>query len=175
MLCGTSVSINNTPACYCLRMCVPSFFTTSWCLYFLSICGSVLWLSVSYDSPLWDHTFLKTVLDLWGAIDVQCDGVYGDGWLDEIYQEVQRKAVSYIGKLRSSSSWGSPVQWMLLPWGQCLLPSKTPMNSISTWFLVGNTKLLSDQIWLLSHSASAEEVLERLIWAYRMLAAAKDN
>ena len=138
-------------------------------MYFLSIYCSLLLLSVSFESPLLDHTFLKTVLDLWGAYDVQCDGVYGD----EIYQEVQGKAVSYRSKLRSSSSWGSPVQWMLLPWGRCLLPSKTPMNSISTWFLVGNTKLLSDQIWLLSHSASAEEVLERLIWAYRMFAAAR--
>lgn len=50
---------------------------------------------------------------------------------------------------------------------------KMPMNSIPTCFLVGNTKLISDQIWLLSHSASAEEVLERLIWAYRMFAAAR--
>lgn len=50
---------------------------------------------------------------------------------------------------------------------------KMPMNSISICFLVGNTKLMSYQIWLLSHSASAEEVLEQLIWAYRMFAAAR--
>lgn len=124
MLCRTSVSIDNTPACYCLRMCIPSFFTASRCLYFLSIRSSVLWLSVGYESPLLDHTFLKTVLDFRCAIDIQCDGVYRDGWRDEIYQGVQGKVVSYKGKLRSSSSWGSPVQWMLLPWVRCLLPVK---------------------------------------------------